>query len=90
MLDFNRRSKWQYQADYPESARPPGVPLAWRSNRKVAMKDMADAMHRYMVMQGHAGVGWTLWAFKLAAGLTTAEAPDGTLWQIVRRRRPDA
>jgi hypothetical protein len=85
-----RRPRWQYQADYPERARPPGTPLKWRSSRKVACLDLQNALKRHMINEGDSGVGWTVWAYKLGAGLTTDEAPDGTLWQIVRRRHPDA
>lgn len=65
----------------------------WRSSRKVAFKELAEDLRKYLLgkrpdVAYEANLAaWVEWATMLGAGLTSGAAPDGTHWavEVVKR-----
>jgi hypothetical protein len=67
----------------PSSAQGPAG-LYERRRRRDALADLADGLARHLAQPDVPGdrAAWTQWSLRLAAGLTSDPAPDGTRWLV--------
>ena len=74
----------RYSAVMPDAALASGNKVRQRRRRRDAMNDLARGLERYLRAQSVAGnrVEWTAWALRLAAGVNSGPAPDGSYWHI--------
>jgi hypothetical protein len=74
----------RYSAVMPPGAWPNGQPPRQRIRRRQALADLAAGVERWLrkeTVTGSRGE-WAAWALRLAAGVSSDRAPDGSDWSV--------
>ena len=81
---FEVRERRRYSAAMPPSAWPHGRAPRQRVRRREALNDLAAGVERWVrdeTVRGTRG-DWAAWALRLAAGVGSDPAPDGSQWGV--------
>jgi hypothetical protein len=81
---FQVRERRRYSAVMPPSAWPHGRAPRQRTRRRQALNDLAAGVERWVRVETVSGSrgDWAAWALRLAAGIASDPAPDGSRWSI--------
>jgi hypothetical protein len=81
---FESPERRRYSAVMPPSAWPHGRAPRRRVRRRDALNDLAAGVERWVRDETVSGTRgeWAAWALRLAAGVASDPAPDGSQWSV--------